>query len=76
MNDAPIIYNFKISGNEDEIIQFSIINFTSNFIDVDNDDLSKIKITSLSDHGTLRLEGNKVEINQEILSPDIEKLYF
>ena len=76
MNDPPIVVDFKINGIEDHIIYFKEVDFTKNFIDVENDQLKKIKITTLPSHGTLKLDGKPVKINEEIPLVSLKKLTF
>ena len=76
VNDPPIVVDFKINGSKDHIINFKKVGFTENFIDVENDQLEKIKITTLPSYGTLKLDGNPVKINEEIPLISLEKLRF
>ena len=77
VNYAPFVVDSKINGIEDQIINFSRILFTQNFIEVANNSLNKIKIISLPSHGTLKLKGgNSIKINQEISLLSLEKLEF
>ncbi|OKH52129.1 hypothetical protein NIES2101_15960 [Calothrix sp. HK-06] len=76
INDAPTISTINKSGSEDSTISFSLLDFNSKFTDIDGDNLSKIKITSLPSNGILRLGGANVTQNQEILTADIANLTF
>ena len=40
INDPPIVHNFNVTGNENEIIYFKALQFQSNFYDVDKDELN------------------------------------
>ena len=42
VNDPPSVVDFKINGSEDHIIYFKKVDFSENFIDVENDQLEKI----------------------------------
>jgi RHS repeat-associated protein len=76
VNDPPIVSNISKSGDEDTVISFATTDFTTAFSDVDGDNLSKIKITSLANNGTLQLSGVNVNLNQEIGVADLDKLKF
>ena len=76
MNDPPSVVDSKINGNLNQTIYFKNVDFTQNFIDVDNDQLEKIKIMTIPNHGTLKLDGKTVRIFQEIPSISLEKLRF
>ena len=52
----------------------SQILFYRNFKDVENDQLTKIKIVKLPDSGTLKFLGNNVSINQEIQVSKLDNL--
>ena len=76
VNDAPTLTDFAGSGNEDATITFAETDFTSHFADVDGDSLSAIKVTSLPGHGTLKLPGADVALNQVITAADLANLTF
>ena len=42
VNDPPTVVDSKINGSEDQAIYFKNVDFTQNFIDVDNHQLEKI----------------------------------
>ncbi|WP_254564241.1 putative Ig domain-containing protein, partial [Oscillatoria sp. HE19RPO] len=75
-NDAPTLTNVSKSGSEDTNLTFAAADFTAAFADADNDTLSKIKITSLPDNGTLFLSGTAVTANQEIEVAEVGNLTF
>ena len=74
--DAPVISDINKTGKKNKQIAFSDVDFTSQFIDPDNDALNKIKVTSLPADGTLKLDGTAILVNQEILFADLSKLSF
>ena len=49
--------------NEDETIWFKSFDFSGNFQDIENDKLTKIKITKLPNYGYLNLSGKSVSLN-------------
>jgi myo-inositol-hexaphosphate 3-phosphohydrolase len=75
-NNAPTVTNISKSGAEDTDITFTVENFISAFTDIDSDNLTKIKISSLPANGTLKLDGTAITANQEIVVADIAKLVF
>jgi Ca2+-binding RTX toxin-like protein len=76
VNDAPVVENLDKSGIDAKIVQFSLGDFTSHFTDIDNDNLTAIKITSLPTNGKLKLGNAEVRTNQEIEVSKLKDLYF
>lgn len=76
VNDIPVVSNFNKSGLENTILTFLATDFSSKFIDADNQALTKIQVISLPANGTLKLNGTPVVINQEILVADLGNLSF
>ncbi|MBF0158134.1 MAG: VCBS repeat-containing protein [Magnetococcales bacterium] len=78
VNDVPTLIGFGKSGQNDGHIAFSRDDFTGQWSDADGDDLARIKITSLasSSLGTLKLNGNAVTSNQEIMASNLDELVF
>ena len=74
--DAPTVSTIPKSGTEDTVVTFSEEDFISHFADVDGDSLTKIRIVSLSGHGSLKLSGVAVTANQEVVFGDLGKLTF
>ncbi|WP_423149786.1 cadherin-like domain-containing protein, partial [Rubrolithibacter danxiaensis] len=69
VNDLPVVAPVSKSANEDHTVAFSAADFSSKFTDpVENDALTKIRITSLPANGTLMLNGAPVTSGLEILS--------
>ncbi|WP_167859234.1 tandem-95 repeat protein [Paenibacillus cymbidii] len=75
-NDKPVVANIDKDGTEDTDVMFTADDFTVKFTDVDNDSLSKVKITSLPAHGTLKLGGVTVTVYQEIDASALGNLKF
>lgn len=76
VNDPPTVANISKSGNEDNILTFSASDFTSAFSDIDGNQMTKIKVTSLPLNGSLKLSGTPVSINDEILLADLVNLTY
>jgi len=77
VNDAPVLSTVERSVNEDGVLTFTALDFTSKFAEVDSEDsFVQIKILTLPSNGTLRLDGFAVTVNQEILLGDLGKLTF
>ena len=72
----PSVIDFNVTGNANQIIELNGADFIENFNDPDNDDLIKIKITSLPSKGTLRLAGTPVINDQEISTSSLSLLVF
>ena len=72
----PVVNDLYKSVATGTTITFTAKNFTDKYSDVDNDDLTKIKITSLPNGGTLKLAGTVVTVNQEIDAKYLDVLTF
>ena len=57
-------------------MHFNNLSFVKNFNDMNNDSLNKIKITSLTNNGKLKLSDSLISINQEIELLQLEYLIF
>lgn len=76
INHAPTISPFNKLGTENIQLDFELSDFTSHYSDPDNDPLHDIKIISLPENGTLRLNTSVVGVNQVILETSINQLCF
>ena len=76
VNRPPLVSDITKTIEENQTLLFSNSDFTSKFIDPDNDNLVKVKITSLPLNGKLNISGIGVTTDQEILFADISKLEF
>lgn len=76
VNNPPTLGIITKTVNEDNTLTFASSDFTGAFADADGNSLVKIKITSLPAHGTLKLSGVDVNINDEILVGDFDNLTF
>ncbi|HYG18528.1 MAG TPA: tandem-95 repeat protein, partial [Ohtaekwangia sp.] len=66
VNRAPAVSTFSFVVNEDVPANFTQQDFAGAFTDVDNNTLSAVKIVSLPESGTVRLNGAAVAVGQEI----------
>lgn len=76
VNDPPVVSNITKTIKEDAPYSFTLADFTSKYTDDDNDPLLNVRIESLPDKGTLRLDGVNVTVNQVITSGNLSKLVF
>jgi gliding motility-associated-like protein len=76
VNDAPVVSTIQKTIREDEPLQLTLADFQGAFEDVESDALKKIQLRSLPTHGTLKLEGVTVGLNQEIAATELDKLVF
>ncbi|MBF0125479.1 MAG: hypothetical protein HQL60_09090, partial [Magnetococcales bacterium] len=76
VNDAPTVTGFSKSGRSDAPVSFTASDFTSQFSDVDGDNLNRIRITSLPSNGSLQLSGSVVNLKQEITAANLGNLAF
>jgi hypothetical protein len=77
-NVRPTVTSFLKTTPKATPLKFATADFTSNFNDDDGDELEEIKIISLPlpTDGSLRFDGDNVDLNQEIDSEDIGDLSF
>lgn len=75
-NLPPTVTSFSKSGSEDADIPLTAAEFVDNFDDVPADPLDWVRITSLSDRGTLTLGGSPVTVGQEIAVASLDTLVF
>ena len=75
-NNIPVVDDMSKTEKENTTMTFSAENFTAKFNDADNDHLTKVQITSLPSNGELQLFGDKIEIDQEIVTEDLNNLTF
>ncbi len=66
VNDIPTVSNFAKSVNEDVLLTFTAADFTSNFSDIDGDNLTQIRITGLPSHGTLKNGSTTLAVNDTV----------
>jgi len=66
VNDTPTVSNFSKSVDEDVLLTFAGIDFTTNFSDIDGDSLTQIKITGLPSHGTLKNGATTLAVNDTV----------
>jgi hypothetical protein len=70
-NYLPKGVNFEVSAIEDKTLSMTNASFHNNFVDANSaDDLTKIKIVSLPENGTLYVYTSKAVVGQEI-TPDL-----
>ena len=71
-NTPPVVTNSGAEVSEDTALDFTATDFTSHFSDADTGDtLVTVKITGLPSHGTLKLDGVAVSVNEEIALADL-----
>jgi len=75
-NLPPVVADIVKATDKNITFVFAQSDFTSKFVDPDNDKLDMIKIESLPPHGKLVLSGNDVSVGLEILLVDLGKIQF
>lgn len=77
-NSPPVVSSGVKAGTEDTTVVFAALDFTNKYTDTESDSLTKIQITSLpsSSSGALKLNGNNISVNQEILAADLGNITF
>lgn len=76
LNNAPTAMNKTVFLKEVGDYSFSVEMFEGLYRDVDQDPLTKIKITSLPQNGTLTLAGIAVEVDEEISVTQLDGMVF
>jgi hypothetical protein len=75
-SNIPTVSAVFKSGRENESVGFVDEDFEESFHDKDGDRLKKIKFSTLSTNGDLKLEGKEVQVNQEIDAGNLNALIF
>ena len=75
-NELPTLNNINKTGNEDSLIQFNQVDFTTAFNDTDGDTLVKIKVITTPNNGFLQLNNANISLNQEIDLNDLSSIRF
>ena len=76
VNDAPEVTEISKTGLEDNIIIFTVDDFTSKFSDIDGDSFVKIKIVNLPSNGILKLNGDTILTGQEIAVTELANISY
>ena len=76
VNDAPVVTAIPKSGNEDTVIPFSALDFTSKFTDIDNDALTQIQVVSLPANGLLKLNNVNIIAGQVIPAASLANITY
>ncbi len=76
VNDPPVVSNFSKTVNESAVLSFGISDFVNAYFDVDGDQLAKVRIVQRPDNGTLRLNNNPVDVNDQINRDNLDALTF
>jgi hypothetical protein len=66
INYAPVVSDITKSGTAGQSVSFSAADFSSHFVDQNEDGLKRVKIISLTEFGELTLDGVPVTLDQEI----------
>ncbi len=72
----PVVNPIAIASNEDVIFNFQSQDFLSSFVDVDGDDIKRIKVNTLPRHGTLMFGSTVVSRDAEIPFSSITELTY
>lgn len=75
-NIAPYSYDIRINTAYNTAYQFQLTDFTNAFYSGDGDTLYSIKVLSIPNKGTLKLDGVPVNINDIIYSDQIVDLQY
>jgi len=74
VNDAPASQDAEVNASNDFEFVFETADFP--YTDVEGDAFAAVKITSLPDKGSLKLNGSAVTVNQNIAAADLSTLSF
>lgn len=77
INQAPVVSDFGKSVAEDNPLTFAAADFSAHFSDADAEDaLQAVKITALPNHGSLKLSGTGVTVDQEVSAAQLINLTY
>ncbi len=66
VNNVPSIVSNNLTLTEDQKLVFKLVDFSGVFTDLDGDQITRVRIESLPQHGELILMNNSVLLNSEI----------
>ncbi len=75
-NTPPTVSDVAKTGTEDTALGFTAADFSTAFADADGDSLAGIRIDSLPTHGSLKLSGADVQVNDVIAASELSNLSF
>ncbi|MCT4673375.1 MAG: Ig-like domain-containing protein [Prolixibacteraceae bacterium] len=75
LDDSPTAEGFTITGTEETDLPLEEIDFTSKYIDIENDPFTSIKIDPSKTHGLLKVDGSNVTTSPINVS-DISKIIY
>lgn len=71
-NQLPLVTDLtRVMNPTTEVININIATFSPHFVDADGDELNKVKIVSLPEHGTLTYHGDPVFVGDEFDPTDM-----
>ena len=76
VQDLPELSDLTKAGEEDQTLTFTATDFTDQFSDADDELLTKVRIVTLPENGTLLLNGVPVSTGDEIAVADLDQLTF
>jgi uncharacterized repeat protein (TIGR01451 family) len=77
VNDLPTVFDFSKDGQENQLLIFSMSDFTDHFSDAeDEQNINNVKIISLPSNGSLKLGESDVIQDQEIAVNDLNNLSY
>ena len=76
VNNQPTVQDFTKTGAEDTEISFTAADFSSHFVDADNDAIQEIEILDLPLNGSLKLNGVAITPGQKIPAAQLANIKF
>ncbi|ETR66675.1 MAG: hypothetical protein OMM_12488, partial [Candidatus Magnetoglobus multicellularis str. Araruama] len=76
INDLPTAADFEVNGYENIAYFFSFDEFNAVFSDIDGDHLERIKITELTENGSLLMNNNPIDVNDIVPADQLSVLAF
>lgn len=77
INHPPVVNDIALTSGQDTLLSLNSLNFSAVFYDQDAGNmLQQIIILTLPEHGTLELDGQAVETNQQILVNQLGSLSY
>jgi len=76
VNDAPTVSNVSLAAFGNATLTLAQSDFESGFSDQDGNSLAKIRVTQLPNNGTLKFNGKKITVKDEIKAGDLGNLTY
>ena len=75
-NNLPTLSNIELSGIEKKEVYISSNDFINAFTDIDNDQITMVKLIQLPENGNISLNGKEINVGDEIPFNEIDSIVY